>query len=117
MAGFRPAAPFNVAFVLLIPTEKQTLGATVKTMAAPEENARIFGSFRTFGGTERVQDGVTQLLNTATIDTWFRPDITAECQLRLEETGDVYDVIGEPEDIDRRHQYLRIKVQKCGGRP
>ena len=32
------------------------------------------------------------------------------------ETGQAYDVLGDPEDIEMRHQYLQIKVRKVGGK-
>lgn len=112
--AYRPAAPFTVAMMLLTPTETKVYGVTQKSYT---EGATFFGSFRTFGGTEREKNGVITLEDTATIDTWFRPDIGANCDIKILETGAIYEIIGTPEDIDMRHQYLRFKVRRIGGKP
>ena len=114
--NYRPSAPFTVPMKLLVPTTERSYGAGKKTFSAPENSEMFFGSFRTFGGTENTQDGVYTIISTATVDTWYRPDITADCQIYLCETGQVYDIISDPEDIDFRHQYMRFKVQKVGGK-
>ena len=134
--AFKAAGPFTVPMYLLIPTETTVQGAVKKTFPAipePEQTPTpapngakaalnvdpdpplIWGSFRTFGGTEAPRDGVYSIINTATIDTWWRPDITAACRIALAETGEVYEIIADPEDIDRRHQYMQLRVRRTGG--
>lgn len=115
--NYKPTAPFNVAMRLLIPTTTMIKGTAVKTFTEPSEAPVFFGSFRTFGGSESTSNDVYTIFNTATIDTWYRPDIKADCRIQICETGEVYDVIGNPEDISMRHQYLQIKVEKVGGKP
>lgn len=123
--AYKAAGPFTVPMYLLIPTETRVQGAAQKIWPQiPEagkpapENAPplIWGSFRTFGGSESSRDGVYTIVNTATIDTWWRPDITAACRIALAEIGDQYDIIADPEDIERRHQYMQLKVRKVGGK-
>lgn len=114
--NYKPSAPFNVPMKLLVPTTTQTYGVGQKEFTAPENSELFFGSFRTFGGTENLKDDVYTIINTAVIDTWYRPDIKADCQIYLCETGQTYDIISDPEDIDFRHQYLQFKVQKVGGK-
>ena len=76
----------------------------------------IYGNFRTFGGTERDVNGLYSIENTATIETWFRPDIKSNCRIGIPETGEIYEILGEPENIGMRSQYLRLKViQHKGG--
>lgn len=116
MANFKPKAPFNVAMKLLVPVTVQQYGVSKKTFSDPETSEMFFGSFRTFGGTESMKDDVYTIVNTATINTWYRPDITADCEIYLCETEQIYDIIADPEDIDQRHQYLQLKVQKVGGK-
>jgi len=115
--SFKPKAPFTAAMKLLVPVESIAYGVVTKSFSTPAESDLFYGSFRTFGGTESLKDDVYTLVNTAVIDTWYRPDITAECQIFLCETGQIYDIISDPEDIDFRHQYLQFKVQKVGGKP
>lgn len=114
--SFKPKTPFNVAMRLLVPTTTSPYGTAKKVFSNPDESEIFFGSFRTYGGTENVVNGVYTVLNTAIIDTWYRPEIKADCQIYICDTGERYDIITEPEDIDFRHQYLQFKVRKVGGK-
>ena len=114
--GYKPTMPFNVPMKLLIPTETVVTGTTKKTFSDPESSELFFGSFRTFGGTENVQNGVYTLINTATIDTWYRPDIKANCRVYLCDTEQTYEIVADPEDINMMHQFLQFKVKKIGGK-
>lgn len=116
MANYRPSAPFTVPMKLLVPVTTMVYGVAQKAFSDPADSELFFGSFRTFGGTEGVKDNVITIVNTGIIDTWYRPDITADCQIYLCDTQQIYDIISDPEDIDFRHQYLRFKVQKVGGK-
>lgn len=117
MANFRPSAPFNVAMKLIVPiTSDRVSGAAKKTYSVPEKSELIFGSFRTFGGTESIKDGVYTTINTGVVNTWYRPDIKADCKIYLCDTEQYYDIVSDPEDIDFRHQYMQFKVQKIGGK-
>lgn len=101
---------------ILVPTSERVQGVLKKSYSAPEDSALFFGSFRTFGGAENVENGVYTLIDTGTIDTWYRPDIKADCRIYICETEQVYEIISDPEDIDMRHQYLQFKVRKVGGK-
>lgn len=119
MAGYKPPLPFNVPMKLLIPVNTTSYGAGKKTFPAPGEvsdDYLFYASFRTFGGSEYFNNNVYTVIATATIDTWYRPDIQANCRVYMCDTGDIYEIKGEPEDINYRHQYLQFKVQKIGGR-
>lgn len=114
--AYRPAAPFSVAMKLLTPTITNARGARVKTYPEPSDVQGVFfGSFRTFGGTERMNNDVFTVEDTATIDTWFNPAITADSQIYICQTSKVYEVIGTPENVDMRNQYMTFKVRAIGG--
>ena len=110
-----PAQPFNVPMCLLAPTVTTVKGVKKLTYPDPKDGVRFNGSFRTFGGTESTENNLYTVVDTATIDTWYRPDIKADCRIYLYETGATYEVKGSPEDIDMRHQFLKIRVQRIGG--
>lgn len=97
---------------LLIPTTTTAKGSTKNTY--PETGVRINCSFRTFGGTEKTVDGVITVENTAVIETWYRPDIKSNCELE-DVDGLRYEILGTPEDIEQRHQFLRFKVRAIKG--
>lgn len=115
--NFKPKLPFNVPMKLLKPISVKEYGVSKKGYSSPEDSELIFGSFRKFNGTETFKDDVYTIVDTAVIDTWFRPDIKADCKIYLPEIDKTYEIISDPEDIDMRHQYLQFKVQKSGGRP
>lgn len=111
MRKYKPCLPFNVPFTLMVPTTKKVKGVATKTLS---EGRQFFGSIRTFGGKDAEIDGVYTVLETATVDTWYSPDIKSNCVIRDDETGQMWEIIGAPDDIDRRHQYLQFKVKSYG---
>lgn len=109
---YRPNSPFTVPMFLLVPTTTTAKGSTKNTY--PETGLRINCSFRTFGGTEQTVDGVITVENTAVIETWYRPDIKSNCELE-DVDGLRYEILGAPEDIEQRHQFLRFKIRAIKG--
>lgn len=115
MAGFKPSLPYTVPLLLLVPGYRTVKGVPVKEYPQTAGGIRFNGSFKTYGGTETERNGVYSVLDTANIETWYRPDIRADCRVMLAQTGAVYEIIGEPEDIDMRGQYMKFKVQRVKG--
>lgn len=116
--GYNPQQPFDVAMKLLIPTSQVVKGVTKKTYPDPQDVTTVFfGSFRTYGGTENRSNEIFTIYDTAVIDTWYNPAITADCRVYICETAEIYDVISRPENIGMRHQYMQFKLQKVGGKP
>ena len=113
--NFRPSEPFNVPMKILVPTETDVTGTTKKTFTDPESSEMFFGSFRTFGGTESERNGVYTLIDTAGINTWYRPDIKANCRIGVLSSGAIYEILGEPENINMENQYLKFRVQRYKG--
>lgn len=111
MGNYKPNAPFNVPVMLLKPTVEYIKGVQKKTY--PHKGDLIFCSVRTFGGTEKVVNDVLVVENTATVETRYRPDIKADCRLMI--NGVVYEILGEPENIDMRGFYMVIKVRAVKG--
>ena len=114
---FRPTYPFDVAMKLLIPAVTMVKGTKKKVFPEPKDVEDVFfGSFKTFGGTDNFSNDVYTVFSTATIDTWFNPDIKPDCQIYICETEEIYNIINEPENIDMRHQFMKFKVEKVGGK-
>lgn len=112
MANYKPNTPFNVPLFLFIPTYTSIKGSSKKNYTKNGE--LIFCSFRTFGGTEKVVSDVLSVENTAVVETWFRPDIKADCQLE-DVNGVRYEILGTPENINQRNQYLKFKMRAIRG--
>lgn len=109
---YRPKNIFNVPMMLLKPVWTTVSGVRKKTY--PSTGDIIFGSFKTFGGTERDVNGVYSIEDTANVETWFRPDITSDCRIKLE-SGLTYEIINEPENIEMRNQFMKFKVRRIKG--
>ena len=114
--SYKPTMPFDVAMKLLVPTTTMVKGVAKKVYSDPEDSFLFFGSFRTYGGTENFSNDVYTIFNTANIETWYNPNIKADCQIYICETGETYNIISEPENISMRHQYMHFKVEKVGGK-
>lgn len=109
--SYRPNEPYSTPVELFNPTYETVKGVTKKVY--PETGELIFCSFKTYGGTETTINDQLTVVDTANVETWYRPDITSASQIRL--GPKIYEVIGEPEDIEQRHQFLKFKVRGVKG--
>lgn len=116
---YRPAEITNLdtALKVLTPTYTTVNGVRKKTYeASPYNNApRFFAAFKSKGGTESDVNGVYAILDTAEVTTWFRADIKSDSRIVRLPGGEVYEVIGEPENVDNRSQFLKFKVKRVKG--
>lgn len=109
--SYRPSEPYSTPVELFNPTYETVKGVTRKVY--PEKGELIFCSFRTYGGTESVINNQLTVVDTANVETWYRPDITSASQIRL--GAKVYGIMGEPENIEQRNQFLKFKVRGVKG--
>ena len=107
---YRPRSPFSTVAELYGCTTERVLGVTAKTYNKIDD---IFCSFKTYGGTETTSNGITVVSDTAEVETWYRPDITSSSVIKL--NNKTYEVIGEPENIEMRNQFMKFKVQAVRG--
>ena len=117
-AQYRPSLPFSTALIVLKQTYKKVAGVRTKVLPDLSEGVRINGTFKTYGGhrsEEKTVDGLLSIEDTAYVETWFRPDITSDCVIALADTGAKYEIINEPENIDRRNQFLKFIVRRVKG--
>lgn len=112
MSEYRPTGPFNVPMWIFVPQKITVKGSTKKVY--PDEGEQIWCTFKSFGGTEINNNGVLIVEDTAVIETWFRPDIKSDCKIK-DEDGIEYEILGTPENISRRNQFLRFKIRALRG--
>lgn len=116
--GYKPHTPYNVPFFLQSPTVSIVKG--IPTKSYPEATTPRYCSFRTFGGTENSENGLYTVIDTATVETWYDPAITAACRIRVAPTdgtgdGKTYEILGTPENIEMRNQFMVFKVRAITG--
>lgn len=112
---YKPNLDNFIPMMLLIPTTTTVSGVTKKTFPKIEEGILFFGSFKTYGGTERDVNGVYSIEDTANVETWYRPDIKSDCRVALAVSKVVYEIINEPENINQRSQFLKFKLKRVKG--
>lgn len=112
---YRPneAAEMTTPMTLQTPTVTKYNGVRASTFTDAE--GVVFGNFKTYGGTEHQVNGLTVIEDTATVTTWFRPDIGSECRIKRLTDNAVFEIIGEPENIEMRNMILRFKVRRVKG--
>ena len=108
---YKPDLPYDTPVELFNPTYETVIGVTKKVY--PEKGELVFCKFKTYGGTESTVNGQLAVIDTANVETWYRPDITSASQIRL--GSKKYEVMGEPEDVEQRHQILKFKVRGVKG--
>lgn len=115
MANYRPQLDNTIPMLLLIPQYTTKRGVAYKTYPNVDNGVMFYGNFKTYGGTERNVDGLYSIDDTASIETWFRPDIKSDCRIVLPWTGAEYEIINEPENVNMRNQFLKFKVRRIKG--
>ena len=115
MAQYRPSGPFNVPMMLLTPEYTESYGVPKKSFPNIADGILIYGSFKSYGGTERDVNGIYSIEDTANVETWYRPDITSDCRIVVLQNCAVYEIWSEPENINMMNQYLKFKVKRYMG--
>lgn len=109
---YQPQTPFNVPALHLKRERKPVNGMKKETFT---EGEQFFCSAKSYGGTEKVVNGVTVIEDTWIIDTWYNPAFGKGDRIRFLDDKSEYEVLATPENINRRGVYMRFKVSRIGG--
>lgn len=111
---YRPesASQMTTEMRLQTPTSETVLGVTKKTYT---DGDVVMCNFKTYGGTESVSNDVVSVIDTAQITCWYRPDIKSDCRLKRLSDGAVFEILGEPENLEQRNQILYFKIRRVKG--
>ena len=107
------ARQMTTPFMLQKPSKAYINGVQQKTFADFGKPALC--NFSTYGGTETTTNGVLSVEDTATVTTWFDPDIKSDCRIKRLTDNAVFKIIGEPENIEMRNMFLVFKVRRVKG--
>ena len=75
----------------------------------------VMANFKTFGGTEKNDNGIITVEETAQVVCRYRPDIKSDTRVVLLQTGAVYEILGDPENIEMRNMFLKFKLRRVTG--
>lgn len=112
---YRPAKALNTPmFLYTVTGYTETMG--VQKPVHAKTGILFYGSFATYGGTERAVNDIVVVEDTATVETWYRPEFTAAARVALAgNPGKVYEITGEPENIEQRNLYTKMKLTAVRG--
>lgn len=113
MAEYRPGRPFDTPMLVFPVRTVEEKGSAKKRLQDP---FLIYASCASFGGTETTRNDILVIEDTWNIETWYRPDIDASCLVAFADVPhEQYEIIGTPENIHRRCQFLKFKIRRIGG--
>lgn len=75
----------------------------------------LFVNFKSYGGTEKAVNGILQVEETAVITCWYHPDVASNCRIVRNVDNAVFEILGEPENIEMRNMFLKFKVRRIKG--
>lgn len=109
---YTPSSLFSTPALILTAEYHKVNGVNTKVFV---EGDMIYVSAKSYGGTEREVNGRLVIEDTLQIETWYRPDITSKDCIRLLDDGSEWEIMNEPENIERRNQFLKFKVRRITG--
>lgn len=112
---YRPteSAQMTTPLRLQVPTINVAYGVKEKTWK--DADGVLMANFKTYGGTEKISNNVLSVEDTAQIVCWYRPDVKSDCRIVRLTDGATYEILGEPENIEQRNQFLKFKVRRIKG--
>jgi head-tail adaptor len=120
---FRPneAGQMTTPLQLQQPVKSVSYGVSKKTYQ--NTDGVVMANFKTFGGTEKNDNGIISVEETAQIVCRYRPDIKSDTRIILlpagfDEKGKpnaVYEILGDPENIELRNMFLKCKLRRVKG--
>lgn len=109
---YTPSSLFSTAALILKAEYHKVNGVNTKVFV---EGDMIYVSAKSYGGTEREVNGRLVIEDTLQIETWYRPDITSSDVIRLLDDNSEWEIMNNPENIERRNQFLKFKVRRLTG--
>ena len=106
------ANQMTTPMMLQVPTSTTVMGVSKKTYV---DKSKIMCNFKTYGGTESVSNDVLSVIDTAQITCWYHPDIKSDCRLKRLSDDAVFEILGEPENLEQRNQILYFKIRRVKG--
>ena len=107
MAEFKPSLPYNTPLELLTPNLRDGKGVLKNITSC--RRGKLNCNFKTYGGTESKTAGSIPVLDTANVETWYRPDIQKRLPIKVLQSGTVWQIIGEPENVSMRGRYPKME--------
>lgn len=112
---YKPRKPFITPLTLLIPTYETIQGVPKKIFPEINDGILFYGSFATYGGTETMNNDLLVVIDTVNIETFYFPEIKSDCRIVRMSDKAIYDIIGEPENIEEMNIFSKFKASRVKG--
>lgn len=109
---YKPNFPYNVKAQILKATTEKKRGVVQKTFV---EGATFFCSCKGYGGTEKVINDKYVIEDTLIVETYYRNDISGQDKILLLDDNSEWEILSNPENIDRLNKWLKFKVRRISG--
>lgn len=105
--------PFDIPALHLKRSLKKVNGVNQEKFTADKKP--FYCSAKSYGGTEKVVNGVYVIEDTWVIDAYYNPSFSKGDKIRFLDDNSEFEILASPENINRRGQYMRFKVIAIGG--
>lgn len=112
---YRPIEASQMTTVMKLQQPVFVKGYGVNSKTWQDTDLLIRCNFKTFGGTEKNVNNILIVEDTAQIVCWFTPEIKSDCRLVRMSDNAVFEILGEPENIEMRNQFLKFKIRRVKG--
>ncbi len=110
---YKANLPFSTPAKHLKRSVNKINGVNQETFTEAKEE--FFCSAKSYGGTEKVVNGVSVIEDTWQVDAYYNPDFGKGDRIRFLDDNKVYEILASPENINRQGKFMRFKVSAIGG--
>jgi head-tail adaptor len=107
------AAQMTTPCKLQLPIEDSSIDVPVTGFV--DYGKTFFANFSTYGSSEQERNGIDIVEENTILTTWYNPRIEAGCRIVRLTDGKIFDVVGEPENVEMRDMFSVVKVRRVRG--
>lgn len=112
MSDYKPQGTFNVWFQLLKRTITHTGGVNVEHYV---EDLKAKCSLITYSTNDTTTAQLKNTTSSWNFETYFTKAITTGDRIKILATGEVFDIVGKPENVRMENKYLKCKLVEANG--
>ena len=105
--------PFDIPALHLKRSLEKINGVNEPVFTAAAKH--FYCSAKSYGGTEKVVNGVVVIEDTWIVDAFYNPAFGKGDRIRFLDDNSEFEILASPENINRRGKFMRFKVRSIGG--
>lgn len=108
-----PSAVLNTPARIHVAVERRVNGVMSREYEPVDHVTWV--SAKSYGGKEKVVDGVYSVEDTMDFVAYFDPQLTSTARLELLGDGSMWEIVNTPENTDLRGSFVRFKGRRLHG--